>query len=72
MPGRKIVSSYARVWPREVFEKFPPAEGTGKQKIMAKAVSFLDGPGVYILYRDDQPYYIGQAQKLSQGCQSRA
>ena len=24
----------------------------------------LDTPGVYILYRDDQPYYIGQALRL--------
>ena len=64
MPREKIVSSYARVWPREVFEKFPPPDGRGKQTIMAKAVSFLDGPGVYILYRDDEPYYIGQAKRL--------
>ena len=59
-----IVSSYARVWPREVFEKFPPVSGNGRQKIMAKALSFLNGAGVYILYRDDQPYYIGQATRL--------
>ena len=64
MTQQKIVSTYARVWPREVFEKFPPPTGNGKQTIMAKAVSFLDGPGIYILYRDDEPYYIGQAKRL--------
>ena len=64
MAGRKIVSSYARVWPREVFEKFPPSNGKGRQAILAKGLSFLDGPGVYILYRNDQPYYIGQADRL--------
>lgn len=64
MANSKIVRSYARVWPREVFEKFPPPDGSGKQTIMAKALKFLDGPGVYILYRDDEPYYIGQATRL--------
>lgn len=34
---KKEFSSYARVWPREVFEKFPPPEGASKKKIMAKA-----------------------------------
>jgi hypothetical protein len=32
--------------------------------MMAKGLNFLEGPGVYILYRDDEPYYIGQATRL--------
>src|SRR5271170_4715899 len=61
-----IVSGYARMWPREVFGKFPPLKGAAskRKKIMAKGLRFLEGPGVYILYRDDEPYYIGQATKL--------
>jgi len=35
-----------------------------RKKVMAKGLSFLEGPGVYILYRDDEPYYIGRATKL--------
>ena len=31
---------------------------------MARGLEFLNKPGVYVLYRDDEPYYIGQADKL--------
>jgi hypothetical protein len=60
MAKHVIVDGYARMWPREVFGKFPPLKGAAskKKKIMAKGLSFLEGPGVYILYRDDEPYYI--------------
>src|SRR5947209_9403511 len=49
--------------PREVFGKFPPLKGapSKRKKVMAKGLRFLEGPGVYILYRDDEPYYIGRA-----------
>ncbi|HZR55614.1 MAG TPA: GIY-YIG nuclease family protein [Terriglobales bacterium] len=63
MAQRKIIVGYARMWPREVFEKVQPQNG-GRKIIMAKSSEFLSGPGVYILYRDDEPYYIGQAEKL--------
>ena len=61
-----IVSGYARMWPREVFGKFPPLKGAAskRKKVMAKGLRFLQGPGVYILYGDDEPYYIGRATKL--------
>ena len=52
-----IVSGYARMWPREVFGLFG-------NKTMAKDLEFLTRSGVYILYRNDTPYYIGQATKL--------
>jgi hypothetical protein len=66
MSSELIVSGYARMWPRQVFGKFPPAKGAAgrRKKMMAKSLEFLQGPGVYVLYRDDMPYYIGQAGKL--------
>ncbi len=64
MAQQKIVHRYARMWPREVFEKAVSKTGAGRMTIIAKDLEFLGGRGVYILYRDDQPYYIGQAEKL--------
>jgi len=59
----KAVSAYARMWPREMFDHLDP-DGARKSSTLAKSVEFLDQPGVYVLYRDDVPYYIGQAEKL--------
>src|SRR5579863_2695794 len=47
-----IVEGYARGWPREIFDC------KGK---FAKQIGFLKGPGVYVLYNDGDPHYIGQA-----------
>ena len=48
--AKGIVSGYARMWPREIFDV----------KGMAKKIEFLQRQGVYILYRDEHPYYIGK------------
>ena len=32
--------------------------------MLAKDLTILERPGVYILYRDDVPHYIGKTQKL--------
>jgi hypothetical protein len=66
MSPKIIVTGYARMWPREVFGLFPPTKGAAskRKRMMAKGLDFLQNPGVYILYRDDKPYYIGQATKL--------
>jgi hypothetical protein len=45
---------FFRMWPRALFHM---REGKGVLK------ANLDKPGVYILYRDDQPYYIGKTSK---------
>jgi hypothetical protein len=50
-----IVSGYARMWPRQVF---------GKSGLKKEELEFLKHAGVYVLYRDDKPHYIGQAIKL--------
>jgi hypothetical protein len=50
-----IVQKYAKMWPRDVFyvksgNKYDPS-----------VKRLLSEPGVYVLYRDDQPYYVGKA-----------
>ena len=46
-----MIRQFFRMWPRALFH-------------MKEGKSFLDehlcDPGVYVLYRDDQPYYIGK------------
>lgn len=66
MAAKIIVSRYARMWPREVFGLFPASKDapSKRKKTMAKDLDFLTKGGVYILYRNDMPYYIGQATKL--------
>src|ERR1700733_6867313 len=54
-----ITEGYARMWPRALFERLE-----GEKRMHAASLDFLLGPGVYVLYRDDKPYYIGQAQRL--------
>ena len=58
----KIVMGYARMWPREVFAMVSPKGG----------LPFLDNPGVYILYRDSTPYYVGQAKILGSRLRNHA
>jgi hypothetical protein len=60
-----IIQEYARMWPREVFDcLIPNANGKGKQTRLVKRLELLDKPGVYVLYRNEIPYYIGQAAPL--------
>ncbi len=50
----KIVTGYTRLWPREVFDIHQ------KNKLLVKQLGLLQTAGVYVLYRDDHPYYLGQ------------
>jgi hypothetical protein len=50
-----IVTGYARMWPREIFDAKPDGRA-----LMAGQLPFLEQKGVYILYRDEHPYYIGK------------
>jgi hypothetical protein len=58
------------MWPREVFyrfvekEKGMEKEGKKGSRLLFRQIPLLTKPGVYVLYRDTEPYYIGQAQKL--------
>jgi len=58
MRKRKPVATYARMWPRELFDC-----KHGK-RLVVKELEILSKPGVYVLYRDDVPYYVGQATRL--------
>jgi hypothetical protein len=52
------------MWPREVFDCLISNEGGRRKRILGKGLDLVNQPGVYVLYRDDIPYYIGQAKKL--------
>ncbi len=54
----KIVTEYARMWPRKVFDMIEA------NRLLAKDLEALRNPGVYILYRDEHPYYIGKIKRL--------
>lgn len=51
------------MYPREVFNR-KTSRLPGRQVRVSKTISILEQPGVYILYRDDIPYYIGKAKRL--------
>jgi hypothetical protein len=53
----KIVSGYAQMWPREVFDI-----REGKKKLLDDVRKKLNKPGCYVLYRDDHPYYVGKTK----------
>ncbi len=64
---------YARMWPREVFyrrlSKPRPIAGSKRKppvttQWLYKATDLLAQPGVYVLYLDGVPYYVGQADML--------
>jgi len=62
MATRKgLVNAYAHMWPREVFDA---KDVDHKKRLMAKGLEFLNKGGVYVLYREDEPYYIGKAKRL--------
>jgi len=70
---------YARMWPREVFyrrlSKPKPIAGSKKKvttQWLYKTMDLLAQPGVYVLYLDGVPYYVGQADMLRTALASHA
>ncbi len=62
---KQLVEEYARMWPREVVDRLiPNQDGKKKGTKLVKGLELLNKPGVYVLYRNDIPYYIGQAAPL--------
>lgn len=55
MKKEKVVTCAAQMWPRLVFDF------DGRQIVE----QCLKEPGVYVLFRDDQPYYVGKTKKAS-------
>lgn len=65
MPKSKLVIRYARMWPRTIFDLFDdPEDGKRKKKLAIHRITDLQRSGVYVLYIDDTPYYIGKATVL--------
>ncbi len=54
--NKKIVTKYARMWPREVWDIFED------NALIVRKLPELQKSGVYILYRDDVPYYVGKTK----------
>lgn len=52
-----IVDAYLKMWPRGVFDL------RTDNRLVPEIRSLLSAPGVYVLYRDDQPYYVGRATR---------
>jgi hypothetical protein len=65
---------FIRMWPRAIFTTPGPKQGKrGKPRSIAGSIPELEKPGVYVLYRDDQPYYVGQTKgKLRSRLRSHA
>jgi hypothetical protein len=49
---------FLRMWPRVLFKR--KKDG----RLLIKQVKELQGPGVYVLYKGDELYYVGRAAKL--------
>lgn len=52
--SERIITGFAKMWPRAVFEM----KVQNKHPVDVKEL--LQSPGVYVLYRDDKPYYVGK------------
>ncbi len=59
-----IIAQFARMYPREIYNH-KIERSNGKPVNVARTLEILQRPGVYILYRDDRPYYIGKAARLN-------
>lgn len=55
-----MIESFISMWPREVCD----IHQKGEKRLFIRDFPELQKPGVYVLYRDDQPHYIGQAEVL--------
>jgi hypothetical protein len=57
MPKRetKIITEYARMWPRDVLYL--------ESELLKEVEQRLNHPGVYVLYRDGAPYYVGRTDR---------
>ncbi|MGA8089980.1 MAG: GIY-YIG nuclease family protein [Terracidiphilus sp.] len=55
----KIVSKFIRMLPRAIFDM---PEIKGEKGSIASYIDELKQPGVYILYRDDVPFYVGKTE----------
>jgi hypothetical protein len=54
-----IVSKFIRMLPRAIFDTREIEDQKGS---IASKIKELEGPGVYILYRNDVPFYVGKTE----------
>lgn len=59
--SKVLVAQCASMWPREIFDCKEGGKLVGRRDELGVV---LNQPGVYVLYRDDIPHYIGKADKL--------
>ena len=65
MPKNELVTKYARMWPRAIFDLFDDLEdGKRRKQLAIHRIKDLQSSGVYVLYIDDAPYYVGKATVL--------
>jgi hypothetical protein len=58
----RYIQNTARRWPRDIFDCIVSVPGRRASYLVAEPeLSILKEPGVYILYRDDEPFYIGKS-----------
>ncbi|HEV2323460.1 MAG TPA: GIY-YIG nuclease family protein [Terracidiphilus sp.] len=62
--GVPVISEYAKMWPRALFYVKGSNQVGGHKRILAREIDFLKKAGVYVLYRDTAPYYVGKAEIL--------
>jgi hypothetical protein len=55
----ELVNKFIRMWPRAIFDT--PAND-GRKGTIANRIEELKKPGVYVLYRDDVPFYVGKTE----------
>ncbi len=59
----KLVTGYVKMWPRELFDI--RQQNTNRLILnmpkFSREIEILRSPGVYVLYRDEHPYYVGKA-----------
>jgi hypothetical protein len=60
---------YGRMWPRDIFYRRLKAKREDlvfkrPTSLLFRTIPVLTKPGVYVLYRDDVPYYVGKAKRL--------
>jgi len=60
MVEARMIKDFISMWPREVWD----VTEEGKKSRYLKTFRPLREPGIYVLYRDEVPYYIGQARVL--------
>lgn len=56
---KTMIKAYIRMWPREVYNI-----KDGNKHLESVRQELRQKPGIYILYQNGQPYYVGQAKNL--------